>query len=59
MKKIFIITLFLSFFISNIAFAEYRLFETNDEAYDRQSRKNYEVYQRNSYNPPLGVIIIH
>ena len=51
-KKFFI--LIVSFLIGTSCFAEWNTFETKQEAYDRRSYENYNTYQNNNYQQPLG-----
>ena len=36
------------------AYDDFRPFETREQAYDRQSYNNYNTYQNNNYQAPLG-----
>ena len=54
MKKII---LFISFILSNCAFADYNplnRIETIDDARARHSVENYRIYKNNHYQAPLG-----
>ena len=42
------------FGICAFAYDDFRPFETREQAYDRQSYNNYNTYQNNNYQPPLG-----
>ena len=35
-------------------FASWNSFETSQQAYDRQSARNYQTYESNNYQAPLG-----
>lgn len=53
MKKL--ISLFIgAICISTIVYAEWKAFETTNEARQRHSAERYWTYQNNGYNAPLG-----
>ena len=50
MKKVFVVfTLCCS-----CCFASWNTFETRQQAYDRQSNRNYQTYESNNHQAPLG-----
>lgn len=53
MKKLFCLAMLL-LMSSNICLADWNTFETRQEAYDRRSYENYNTYQNNNYQQPLG-----
>lgn len=53
MKKILSLIVLLSIVQSAYADSWNRL-ETYQDAYDRQSQRNYETYRNNNYQAPLG-----
>ncbi len=53
MKKIIVLFCLLS--TTQIVLADsWNRLETYQDAYDRQSQRNYETYQNNNYRAPLG-----
>ena len=55
MKKIIVAVLILfSLLVNQVCFASWNTFETSQQAYDRQSAKNYEKYEQNNHQAPLG-----
>lgn len=52
MKKLFVSLILLS--IGQVCLADWNTFETRQEAYDRRSYENYNTYQNNNYQQPLG-----
>ncbi len=52
MKKILCLITVLA--ISQVCYADWNTFETRQEAYDRRSYENYNTYQSNNHQMPLG-----
>lgn len=52
MKKILCLLTLLA--IGQVCYADWNTFETSQQAYDRQSYNNYNTYQNNNHQMPLG-----
>ena len=52
MKKLLCVLVLLSFM--QVCYADWNTFETKQDAYDRQSNRNYQTYQNNNHQMPLG-----
>ena len=50
MKKVFVVFALCC----SCCFASWNTFETRQQAYDRQSARNYQTYESNNYQAPLG-----
>lgn len=48
------LTFMFFIFLTQIALADFNTYETRQDAYDRRSYENYQTYQQNGYNQPLG-----
>ena len=53
MKKL-ILLVFVFVSCTALAFADWNTYETKQEAWDRRSYENYNTYQNNDHQQPLG-----
>ena len=53
MKNLFLIAILLLFGSGSFAYSLDKI-ETKEDAWNRQSAENYNVYKNNNYNAPLG-----
>lgn len=52
MKKLLVMFTLLA--IGTVCYADWNTYETRQDAYNRRSYQNYNTYQNNNYQAPLG-----